>query len=232
MGGGLGTGDGVARPFDVVNDTYMTGQHIGQVFQQPQRRYHLESIFAPLADVEPAVSGAFCHRRGQLDQIAAYKTCSQIDCRALRIDIDRFGVDAFCNKSAAEDGFVCRGNRQFDISGEQLDGLAVGLRHERLYLEIRDLPGQFAAKAHGVECSNFAYSASAGTKTRPHIGNGQSQRTYRTKAGYHHVSRGHQYRSEFCTAPEQAIPCRSDLNMSVKTKFSSGRSLATAVLSK
>ena len=155
-----------------MNNTDVTCEHIGQIFQQPQGRDHFETLFAPFADIELAVGDTCRYRGGQLDQIAAYQSRTQINSYSRRIDVDVFRVGGLRDHAAVGQGFCCGYYRQLDISGHKFGGLAVGLGHTLLYLVIGDLPGQFAAKSDGIESGNPVYSDPAGAEPFPRLAHG------------------------------------------------------------
>ena len=78
-GGGLPAGNGVGRPLRVVKNRDVAGQHVRQIFEQPERRdvFHPGSFgrvvrFAPAGKVERvAGSPTLTHGGGQFIQVRA-----------------------------------------------------------------------------------------------------------------------------------------------------------------
>ncbi|OPZ98089.1 MAG: hypothetical protein BWY71_01369 [Planctomycetes bacterium ADurb.Bin412] len=117
LSGSLSAGDGIAGTLQIMNNTHVAAEHIGQIFQEPEWGERLHSLQPPFGEAEGSIFQGVFHSRTQFHQIAADQAGTDVHPAAGRIDLGRFVFRAgsLGLKLGIPDGSVRGHHGQFNV---------------------------------------------------------------------------------------------------------------------
>ena len=126
--GGIGAGDGVAGALEFVNDRHVAGEHVGQIFQQPERRELAHAVRPHLV-----ADRVDCLRRAAVVMApvssfrsALIRPAPMLQPKRLPSNVGGFGVGLGFQAGIFE-RVVGGDDGQLDVAGHHLGGFAVAL---------------------------------------------------------------------------------------------------------
>ncbi len=166
---GVGTGDGVAGAFELVNDGYVAGEHVGEIFEKPKGGKLGHAVAAPALHVE--MIGIVCpsggaHGGRQLVKLGVDEASADVAAEALAIEVGLLGVCGGLEAGVFE-GVVGGDDGELDVAGHDFGGFAVASGYEVADFEGGGFATDLAGEAGGIQGVDAFDADFAGDESLP-----------------------------------------------------------------